>query len=167
MLLERGRKLAEEAQADYDVLAERGQQVTQDLLTQLDNTVSITTGAMSTARNAVVQSERVAVATLTTGIDEAENVAVKLAETAREDVEVTRTSVREATSRTRAAATRTFRRPGVANPGPRTPPHAPPARARASSRPPPPPGRAGRLTLDATPTPAAGTSLGCRPPRLM
>ena len=116
MLLERGRKLAEAAQADYDVLAERGQQVTQDLLTQLDNTVSITRGAMSTARNAVVQSERAAVATLKTGIDEAENVAVKLVETAREDVEDARTSVREATARTRAAATRTS---GVAQSGAR------------------------------------------------
>ena len=115
-LLERGRRLAKEAQADYDVLAEHGQQATQDLLTQLDNTVSITRGAMSTARNAVVQSERAAVATLKTGIDEAENVAVKLAETAREDVEVTRTSVREATARTRAAAARTS---GVANSGAR------------------------------------------------
>lgn len=116
MVVNRGRKLAEAAQADYDVLAERGEQVidrirgqqaTHDLLTQLDNTVSITRGAMSTARNAVAQTERAAVATLKTGIDEAENVAVKLAETAREDVEVTRTSVREATARTRAAATRT------------------------------------------------------------
>ena len=124
-LLQRGRRLSEAAQADYVELAERGEQVierirgqqaTQDLMTQLDNTVSITRGAMSTARNAVVQSERVAVATVKTGIDEAENVAVKLAETAREDVEVTRTSVREATARTRAAAARTS---GVANSGAR------------------------------------------------
>ena len=124
-LLTRGRRLSEAAQADYVELAERGEQVierirgqqaTQDFVAQLDNTVSITRGAMSTARNAVVQSERAAVATLKTGIDEAENVAVKLAETAREDVEVTRTSVREATARTRAAAARTS---GVANSGAR------------------------------------------------
>ena len=123
MVVNRGRKLAEAAQADYDVLAERGEQVierirgqqaTQDLKAQLDNTVSITRGAMSTARNAVAETERAAVATLKTGIDEAENVAVKLAETAREDVELTRTSVREATARTRAAATRTS---GVAKSG--------------------------------------------------
>ena len=123
MVVKRGRVLAEAAQADYDVLAERGEQVierirgqqaTQELLTQLDNTVSITRGAMSTARNAVAQTERAAAATLKTGIDEAENVAVKLAETAREDAEVTRTSVREATARTRAAATRTS---GVAKTG--------------------------------------------------
>ena len=122
-LLKRGRRLSEAAQADYVELAERGEQVidrirgqqaTHDLLTQLDNTVSITRGAMSTARNAVAQTERAAVATLKTGIDEAENVAVKLAETAREDAEVTRTSVREATARTRAAATRTS---GVAKSG--------------------------------------------------
>ncbi len=62
MVVNRGRKLAEAAQADYDVLAERGEQVierirgqqaTQDLKAQLDNTVSITRGAMTTARNAV------------------------------------------------------------------------------------------------------------------
>ena len=67
MLFKRGRKLAEAGRADYDVLAERGEQATQDLLTQLDNldnTVSrLSGGAMSTARNAVVQSERAAVAT--------------------------------------------------------------------------------------------------------
>ena len=66
------------AQADYDVLAERGEQVverirnqqaTQDLVAQLDNTVSITKGAMTTARNAVVETERAAVATLKTGVD--------------------------------------------------------------------------------------------------
>ena len=123
MVVNRGRKLAEAAQADYDVLADRGEQVierirnqqaTQDLLTQLDNTVSITRGAMTTARNAVAETERAAVATLKTGIDEAENVAVKFAETARDDVELTRTSVREATARTRAAATRTS---GVAKSG--------------------------------------------------
>ena len=122
-LLKRGRELAEAAQADYDVLAERGEQViarirnqqaNQDLKAQLDNTISITRGAMSTARNALQETERAAVATLKTGIDEAENVAVRLAETAREDVEVTRTSVREATARTRAAATRTS---GVATSG--------------------------------------------------
>ena len=123
MVVNRGRKLAEAAQADYDVLAERGEQVierirgqqaTQDLKAQLDNTVSITRGAMTTARNAVAETERAAVATLKTGIDEAENVAVKLAETARDDAELTRTSVRQATARTRAAATRTS---GVAKSG--------------------------------------------------
>ena len=123
MVVNRGRKLAEAAQADFDVLADRGEQVierirgqqaTQDLKAQLDNTVSITRGAMTTARNAVAETERAAVATVKTGIDEAENVAVKLAETAREDAEVTRTSVRQATARTRAAATRTS---GVAKSG--------------------------------------------------
>ena len=123
MVVNRGRKLAEAAQADFDVLADRGEQVierirgqqaTQDLKAQLDNTVSITRGAMTTARNAVAETERAAVATVKTGIDEAENVAVKLAETAREDAELTRTSVREATARTRAAATRTS---GVAKSG--------------------------------------------------
>ena len=116
MFVNRGRKLAEAAQADYDVLAERGEQVierirgqqaTQDLKAQLDNTVSITRGAMSTARNAVQETERAAVATLKTGVSEAEQVAVKLAETAREDANVTAESMREATSRTRAAARRT------------------------------------------------------------
>ena len=67
MLIKRRRKLAKAAQADYDVLAERGQQATQDLLTELDNldnTVSrLSRSAMSTARNAVVQTERAAVAT--------------------------------------------------------------------------------------------------------
>ena len=116
MLMKRGRKLAERAQAQHDVLAERGEQVidrirnqqaSKDLKAQLDNTVSVTKGAMSTARNAVQETERAAVATLQTGIDEAEQVAVKFAETAREDTTVTAASIREATARTRAAARRT------------------------------------------------------------
>ena len=116
MLMQRGRKWADAAQADYDVLAERGEQVverirtqqaTQDFVAQLDNTVSITKGAMTTARHAVADTERAAVATLKTGMTEAEGVANKLAETARDDVEIARTSVREATARTRAAASRT------------------------------------------------------------
>ena len=116
MLLKRGRKWADQAQADYDVLADRGEQVverirnqqaTKDFVAQLDNTVSITKGAMTTARHAVMDTERAAVATLRTGVTEAEGVAAKLAETARDDVEIARTSVREATSRTRAAASRT------------------------------------------------------------
>ena len=115
-VINRGRDLVERAQAEHDVLAERGEQVidrirnqqaTQDLKTQLDNTVSVTKGAMSTARNAVQETERAAVATLKTGIDEAEQVAVKLAETAREDTTVTAASIRQATSRTRTAARRT------------------------------------------------------------
>jgi len=118
MFVQRGRKWAEQAQADYDVLAERGEQVlerirnqqaTKDFVAQLDNTVSITKGAMTTARHAVADTERAAVATLKTGVTEAEGVASKLAETARDDVEIARTSVREATARTRAAATRTSR----------------------------------------------------------
>ena len=120
-LLQHGRRLSEAAKADYDVLAERGEQVierirgqraTRDLLTRLDNTMAITRGAMSTAGNAFVQSQRVAVATLKTGTDEAENVAATLAGTARGDVEVTRTSLRRATAHTKAAATRTC---GMAN----------------------------------------------------
>ena len=123
MLMKRGRKWAEQAQADYDVLAERGEQVverirtqqaTQDLVAQLDNTVSITKGAMTTARHAVMDTERAAVATLKTGMTEAEGVAAKLAETARDDVDIVGTSVREATVRTRAAARRTS---GVAKSG--------------------------------------------------
>ncbi len=111
-----GRKLTERAQAQHDVLAERGEQVidrirntqaTQDLKAQLDNTVSVTKGAMSTARNAVQETERAAVVTLKTGVSEAEQVAVKLAETAREDATGTAASMREATARTRAAARRT------------------------------------------------------------
>ena len=123
MLMKRGRKWAEQAQADYDVLADRGEQVvervrtqqaTKDLMAQLDNTVSITKGAMTTARHAVIDTERAAVVTLKTGMTEAEGVAAKLAETARDDVDIVGTSVREATARTRAAARRTS---GVAKSG--------------------------------------------------
>lgn len=116
MFFDRGRKLAEQAQAEVDELAERGehvvdriinQQATKDLRAQVDNTVSITKGAMTTARNAVLESERAAVETIKTGVSEAEGVALKLAETARGDAEVARRSVRDASVRTRAAATRT------------------------------------------------------------
>lgn len=116
MFFDRGRKLAEQAQAEVDDLAERGehvvdrimnQQATKDLKAQVDNTVSITKGAMTTARNAVLESERAAVETIKTGVSEAENVALKLAETAREDADAARKTVRQASARTRAAATRT------------------------------------------------------------
>ena len=124
MLLKRGRKLAEQAQADYDASPTAASRswnaphpaVHQGLGAQLDNTVSITKGAMTTARNAVMETERAARDTVKTGIDEVEGVGVKLAQTAREDVEVARTSVREATARTRAAANRTS---GVAQSGAR------------------------------------------------
>lgn len=115
-VVDRGRKMAEQAQADYEVLAERGEQVvdrilhqqaTEDLKAQLDNTVAVTKGAMTTARNAVLDTERAAVTTLKTGMTEAENVAAKLADTAREEAAVARTSVRQASARTRAAARRT------------------------------------------------------------
>lgn len=116
MFFDRGRKLAEQAQAEVDELAERGehvvdriinQQATKDLMAQVDNTVSITKGAMTTARNAVLESERAAVEAIKTGASEAEGVALKLAETARGDAQEARRSVRDASARTRAAATRT------------------------------------------------------------
>jgi hypothetical protein len=116
MFFDRGRQLAEQAQAEYDVLAERGehvvdrimnQQATKDLKSQVDNTVSMTKGAMTSARNAVVETERAAVDTIKTGVSEAEGVAMKLAETARDDATMAGKSVRDATARTRAAATRT------------------------------------------------------------
>lgn len=59
ILVKRGRKLAEQTQADYVQLAERGEQVverlrnqrsTKELVGQFDNTVSITKGAMTKAR---------------------------------------------------------------------------------------------------------------------
>ncbi len=116
MLWDQGRMMVDRAQADYEVLAERGEQVidrildqqaTKDLMAQFDNTVSMTKGAMTTARNAAMDTERAAMRTVKTGVDEAEHVAAKLAETAREDIRLASGTVRRATNRTRASANRT------------------------------------------------------------
>lgn len=112
-LMNRGRSLVDKAQADYDVLAERGEQVfdrlrdqqaTKELKAQLDTTVSMTKGALTTARNAAVNTERAAIQTVKTGVNEAERAAAELAETAREDARIARGTVRRATNRTKAAA---------------------------------------------------------------
>lgn len=116
LLWDQGRMLVDRAQADYEVLTERGehivdrildQQSTKDLKSQLDSTVSITKGAMTTARNAAMDTERAAMRTVKTGVEEAEHVAAKLAETAREDARMAQGTVRRATKRTRASAGRT------------------------------------------------------------
>ena len=160
MIIKQGRKWAEQAQADYDVLVERGEQVverlrnqqaTKDLVAQLDNTVSITKGAMTTARHAVVDTERAAVATLRTGVTEAEGVASKFAEVAKDDVEIARTSVREATARTRAAARRTsgVAKSGAKNTSSRAKATATSARKSAAKAADAATPRAGRLTAPA------------------
>lgn len=100
----------------YDKLVHRGeklirrlrsQQSTQDLIHQAEVTVEAGKGAMTSARKAVVDVERSAKATLTTGRKEAEKVVEAIAETVKEDTLAASEQVAASVKRTRTAAKRT------------------------------------------------------------
>lgn len=116
VLFNRGRVFAGKAQEQYDALAARGEKLvdrirnqksTQDLLHQVDQTVSVGKGAVTTVRNAVTETERSARATLTTGRREAAKATDSVVGTIQKDAKATSAQVRESARATRTAAKRT------------------------------------------------------------
>ena len=116
VLFNRGIVLAGKAQQQYEDLAVRGeklvqrirnQKATQDLLHQVDQTVSVGKGAVTTVRHAVAETERSARATLTTGRREAAKATDAVVDTIQRDARATSATVRESAKATRTAAKRT------------------------------------------------------------
>lgn len=100
----------------YDDLANRGkslvnrirkQKSTQDLVDQANTTVAQAKGAVTATRNAAVQVERSAKATITTGRKEAAKVADVVTDSLAEETKVAQTEATKSAKRTRTAAKRT------------------------------------------------------------
>lgn len=109
-------ELAGKAQESYDELADRGQKLvtrirnqkaTQDLLAQAGNTVALGKGAVTTLRKAAVDTERAAMATLTTGRHQAEEAAGTVAGSAKAEARTSGRAVKKAAAGTKPAAKRT------------------------------------------------------------
>ena len=112
ILLNRSLEIAGRAQEQYDALAVRGEELvkrirdqrsTKELLAQVDQTVSASKGAVTTARKAVASTQQSAKATLTTGRREA----AKTLDTIEKDVDASSAAVVESAKRTRTAGRRT------------------------------------------------------------
>jgi heparin binding hemagglutinin HbhA len=112
-LLGRGLQIAGQAQQQYDALAARGEELvrrireqrsTQDLLAQVDQTVAVGKGAVTTARHAVAATQQSALATFATGRQEVAKTADTLVGTIQEDVDTTTAQGKESVRRTRSAA---------------------------------------------------------------
>ena len=112
ILLNRSLEIAGRAQEQYDALAVRGEELvkrirdqrsTKELLAQVDQTVSASKGAVTTARRAVASTQQSAKATLTTGRREA----AKTLDTIEKDVDASSAAVVESAKRTRTAGRRT------------------------------------------------------------
>ena len=110
--LEGTRALTERVQDSYEQLADRGhrlvsrvrgQQATQDLLTQASSTVSRGKGAVTSVRKAAVDTRRSAKATVTTARRDATAVKDEVAD----EVGTARTRARKTTASTTSAAKRT------------------------------------------------------------
>jgi heparin binding hemagglutinin HbhA len=102
-------EVAGKAHQTYSELAVRGenlvkrlrnQKATKNLLAQAGNTVSLGKGAVTTVRNAALDTQRAAKATLTTGRREAGSVASSV----QDDVKATGRSVSEAAANTLSSA---------------------------------------------------------------
>jgi hypothetical protein len=107
---------ADKAQHTYTDLAVRGQKLvkrlrsqkaTQDLLAQADQTVALGKGAVTTVRQAAVDTRRAAKATLTTSRKETEVVLEAVASSVKGEAETTTEVMREAAKATRTSAKRT------------------------------------------------------------
>lgn len=116
VLLNRGLEIADRAQQQYEAFAVRGktlvrrirdQKPTKDLLAQVDQTVSVGKGAVTTVRRAVAETQHSAIATLTTGRHEAARTADVVADQLERDARATAGSVGESARTTTAAARRT------------------------------------------------------------
>jgi heparin binding hemagglutinin HbhA len=107
---------AGKAQQTYAELAVRGhklvkrirnQKATKDLFAQAEGTVSLGKGAVTTVRKAAVDTERAAMATLTTGRHEAESVIEAVVAFVRPEVKAVSTTVRKSVKATRIPVKRT------------------------------------------------------------
>ena len=114
--LNQGVATADQVTKSYEDLAVRGeklvtriknQKATKDLVAQAETTLSLGKGAVTTARKAVHDVRSSALATFTTGRNEAAHVAEIVADTVAEDVEFAATDIKAAAKRTRTAAKRT------------------------------------------------------------
>ena len=85
----------------------RSQKATRDLLAQAGSTVSLGKGAVTTVRKAAGDTQRAALATLTTGRREAEAVVDAVAASVQHEVKATTRTVRKSAAATRTSATRT------------------------------------------------------------
>ncbi|MEO8556167.1 MAG: hypothetical protein ABI474_05810 [Actinomycetota bacterium] len=107
---------AGKAQQTYAELAVRGhklvkrirnQKSTKDLFAQAGSTVTLGKGAVTTVRKAAVDTERAAMATLTTGRQEAESVIEAVVSFVRPEVKAVSTTVRKSVKATRIPVKRT------------------------------------------------------------
>lgn len=114
--LNQGVVTADQVTKSYEDLADRGeklvtriknQKATTDLVAQAETTLSLGTGAVTTARKAVLDVRSSALATFTTGRKEAAKVTETVIDTVADEAEVTATEVKAAAKRTRTAAKRT------------------------------------------------------------
>ena len=126
ILLNRSLEIAGRAQEQYDALAVRGEELvkrirdqrsTKELLGQVDQTVSASKGAVTTARKAVASTQQSAKATLTTGRREAAKTLDTIVGTIEKDVDTSSAAVVESAKRTRTAGRRsaTTARAGAAS----------------------------------------------------
>lgn len=114
--LDQGVATIDQVTKGYEGLAVRGeklvtriknQKATKDLVEQAEVTLSLGKGAVTTARKAVLDVRTSALATFTTGRQEAAHVAEIVVDTVREDAEVAATDIKASAKRTRTAAKRT------------------------------------------------------------
>lgn len=114
--LNQGVATVDQVTKGYEGLASRGeelvtrirnQKATKDLVGQAETTLALGKGAVTTARKAVRDVRSSALATFTTGRNEAVRVAETVADTVADDAEVATTEVKAAAKRTRTAARRT------------------------------------------------------------
>jgi len=115
-LIVRSLEIAGRAQEQYDAFATRGEELVRkireqrsakDLLAQVDQTVAVGKGAVTTARKAVASTQQSARATFTTGRQEAVTSTEALVRAIEDDVDTTTAQVKDSTKRTRSAARRT------------------------------------------------------------
>jgi heparin binding hemagglutinin HbhA len=96
-----------EARGDSLLTRLRTQRATKDLVKQVDTTIAVGRGAVTTARHAVDSTTSSAKATFTTARKEAVKTADTIVETVKDDVDEVKPEVKAAAKRTRTAAKRT------------------------------------------------------------
>jgi hypothetical protein len=96
-----------EARGDSLLTRLRTQRATKDLVKQVDTTIAVGRGAVTTARHAVDSTTSSAKATFTTARKEATKTADTIVETVKADVDEVTPEVKAAAKRTRTAAKRT------------------------------------------------------------
>jgi len=115
-LLVRGIEAAGRAQQQYDAFAARGEELvrkireqrsTRDLLAQVDQSVAVGRGAVTTARKAAASTQQSARSTFGTGRQEAAKTAGAVVEAIEKDLDTTSAQLTESAKRTRSAARKT------------------------------------------------------------